>query len=124
MRSKEPAVHAGAASGPRGHRPGSRPARLSEAGKQLEILLEDVDIDEEPALADALADAVSAAGRATELVGDDEAAPGAGMSGRTTRDQRGEAVAGERSAARERADWNVAPSGAGRVAFARRPGDE
>ena len=51
-----------------GARPGSRTSRLSDANKQLSILLEDVDIDDEPALAEALIDAVRAVGRAEGLV--------------------------------------------------------
>lgn len=48
-------------------RPGSRRSRLAGAGKQLAIALEDVDLDAEPAVGAALAEAVSAVDRAARL---------------------------------------------------------
>ena len=44
--------------------PGGRASRLAEAGKQLAIALEDVDLDEEPDLGRALTEAVVAVDRA------------------------------------------------------------
>ena len=52
----------------RGDPPGSRASRLAEAGKQLSIALEDVDLDDELDLARALTEAVVAVDRATEHV--------------------------------------------------------
>jgi hypothetical protein len=61
-----------AAADRRTERPGSRPARLSEACKQLTILLEEVDLEAEPELAEAVVDAVSALARASDLVDGEE----------------------------------------------------
>jgi len=68
MRPEEGSAGVGGGTGGRTHPPGSRPSRLSDAGKQLSILLQDVDLDDEPALAEALTDAVRAVGRADEVV--------------------------------------------------------
>lgn len=73
MRSHERGARGEARTVGRTYRPGSRPARLAEASKQLAILLEDVDLDAEADLGEALTDAVAAVGRAAEL-----AAPRAG----------------------------------------------
>lgn len=68
MRSNDGRPRAGGRTDPRRHAPGSRPARLAEASKQLAILLEDVDLDDEPDLGRALTDAVTAVDRAAGLV--------------------------------------------------------
>lgn len=51
---------------------GNNPVQLVEAYRQLESVLEGVDLDEEPELADALIDAVSATERAYTLATGDE----------------------------------------------------
>jgi hypothetical protein len=51
---------------------GSNPAQLVEAYRRLESVLETVDLDEEPELADALIDAVSATERAYVLETEEE----------------------------------------------------
>lgn len=51
-----------------GRHPGSRRSRLANASKQLGILMEDVDIDAEHELAEALTDAVLAVDRACRQV--------------------------------------------------------
>ena len=56
----------------RHHRPGSRTSRLAAAAKQLDIVLEDVELEAEPELGEAVADAVAAVGRASHLVDDVE----------------------------------------------------
>jgi len=71
MRSQGANAGTGARADARRHPPGSRPSRLSNASKQLSILLEDVDLDDEPALAEALVDAVLAVARAAEHVGEE-----------------------------------------------------
>ncbi|HKJ58949.1 MAG TPA: hypothetical protein VKA37_06955 [Halobacteriales archaeon] len=70
MRPEEGSAGVGGGTGGRTHPPGSRPSRLSDASKQLSILLQDVDLDDEPALAEALTDAVRAVARADEVVDD------------------------------------------------------
>lgn len=67
MRSNEGSPRGEARTDGHRRRPGSRPDRLAEAGKQLAILLEDVDLDDEPDFGDALTDAVVAVDRAAEL---------------------------------------------------------
>ena len=67
MRSNLGSPRDDARTDPRRHEPGSRAARLAEAGKQLSILLEDVDLDAEADLGNALTDAVVAVDRAADL---------------------------------------------------------
>lgn len=68
MRSNEGNASDGARIDRTRHRPGSRPSRLGNASKQLDILMEDVDLDAEPELAEALTEAVLAVDRASEQV--------------------------------------------------------
>ena len=70
MRSNQGSPRGDARTDPRRHEPGSRGARLAEAGKQLSILLEGVDLDDEPALGDALTHAVAAVDRAADVADD------------------------------------------------------
>lgn len=65
----------------RHHRPGSRHSRLAAAAKQLDIVLEEVELEAEPALGAAVADAVAAVGRASRLADDAEVRrrPASGM---------------------------------------------
>lgn len=72
MRPNEGSPRGVARTDPRRHPPGSRAARLAEAGKQLSILLEDVDLEAEPGLGDALTEAVVAVDRAADLSGPDD----------------------------------------------------
>lgn len=50
-----------------GHRPGDRRSRLAGAEKQLEIVLQEVDLEAEPAVGAALTEAISAVDRASRL---------------------------------------------------------
>lgn len=68
MRSDEGNASDGARIDRLRHRPGSRRSRLGDANKQLAILLEGVDLQAEPALGEALTEAVIAVDRASELV--------------------------------------------------------
>lgn len=68
MRSDEGNASDGARIDRTRRRPGSRPSRLGNASKQLDILMEDVDLDAEPELAEALTEAVLAVDRANEQV--------------------------------------------------------
>ena len=70
-----------------GDRPGSPRSRLAGAGKQLAIVLQDVDLEAEPGLGAALIDAISAVDRAHRFAGTPERRPasaGSATGGRPT----------------------------------------
>lgn len=124
MRSKEPTVHAGAASGTPGHPPGSRPSRLSDASKQLSILLQDVDLDGEPALAEAVVEAVSAVARASGHVQREGERRRAEEAERSSRARRVENDGGDRPTARGRIDRSGSTVEPGGSAFVPEAGVE
>lgn len=57
---------------PGDHPAGSRAGRLAEARKQLGIVLEDVDLEAEPELGEAVTDGVAAADRAYHIETDQD----------------------------------------------------
>lgn len=84
--------------------PGSRPSRLAGAGKQLSIVLEELDLEDEPALGAAVAEAVVAVSRAETLsrTGADAPRPAdRGDEGTGWVDEAADAGAGQSGARRE-----------------------
>ena len=66
MTTAEGGTRGGASPRRKQRRPGSPRARLAEASQQLEIVLEEVDLQDQPELGDSVVDALDAVDEATE----------------------------------------------------------